>query len=87
MADAARSGFMIFSGDLGDDSSLMAVLGDANLSDIGIGSPKIGGAGPVRLEDLALAAVGVTAGRFREDRGTGMFLGVVLGFLLVLGPT
>lgn len=33
---------------------------------IGIGeSPKIGGAGPVRLEDLVLAAVGVTAGRFR----------------------
>lgn len=80
---------MTVSEDLEEDgSSLMAVSEDADLSDIGIGqSPKIGGAGPVRLEDLVPATVGVTAGRFREDRGIGMFLAVVLRVLLLLRST
>lgn len=79
-------GFMTVSEDLEEDgSSLMTVSDDADLSDIGIGEwPKIGGSGPVRLEDLVIAAVGFTAGQFREDREISMVLGVVLRVLLML---
>lgn len=82
--DAVRSGLATLLGDLEDSPSVVTVSEDADFLDLGIESLDRVGAGPVRLEDLALAAVGFTAGRFREERGIGIFLGIDWGAFLLL---